>query len=72
MVIGVNPEFRGGGIGSNLLLEFERLAKLDNVKEITLSVKQSNKTAIGVYEKNNWKIYSSDKTSYSMKKELEY
>ena len=72
VVIGVNPDFRGGGIGTKLLSEFERLAILDNVAEITLSVKRTNKNAIAVYKKNNWKIYSSDSNSYSMKKELKF
>jgi ribosomal protein S18 acetylase RimI-like enzyme len=72
VVIGVNPDFRGGGIGTKLLLEFERLASLDKVCEITLSVKRTNKNAIAVYKKNNWKIYSSDSNSYSMKKELKF
>ena len=70
VVIGVNPNFRGNGIGTKLLLEFERLAHIDNVFEITLSVKNSNKSAISFYEKNNWKIYSSDSLSHSMKKVL--
>jgi ribosomal protein S18 acetylase RimI-like enzyme len=72
VVIGVNPEFRGRGIGTKLLLAFERLAYQDKVCEITLSVKHTNKNAIAVYEKNNWKIYFIDNNSYSMKKELKY
>lgn len=70
VVIGVDPKYRGGGIGTKLLAEFERLANTDSVMEITLSVRRTNKNAIAVYEKNNWKIYSKDSNSYSMKKEL--
>jgi ribosomal protein S18 acetylase RimI-like enzyme len=72
VVIGVNPDFGGLGIGTKLLLEFEHMARLDQVNEITLSVKRTNKNAITVYEKNNWKIYSSDNTSLSMKKDLKF
>ena len=70
VVIGVDPRYSGEGIGTKLLAEFERLANLDSVKEITLSVRRTNKNAIAAYEKNNWKIYSKDSNSYSMKKEL--
>jgi ribosomal protein S18 acetylase RimI-like enzyme len=70
MVIGVNPMFQCRGVGSMLLQYFEKLAKLDGVQLITLSVKSANCQAIKAYLNNGWIVGSYNKDSSSMYKEL--
>lgn len=70
VVIGVDSKFHGKGIGSVLLMEFERLAKLDKVQKISLSVKSTNIQAIKAYEKNGWIKRSQNDDSLNMYKEL--
>ncbi len=70
VVIGVNPKFRGKGLGSNLLQEFERLARIDGVQKISLTVKSNNKKAIKVYENNGWISGSQNEDSLNMYKKL--
>jgi GNAT superfamily N-acetyltransferase len=70
VVIGVDSKFQGKGIGSVLLMEFERLAKIDKVHKIYLSVKSKNIQAIKVYEKNGWIKGSRNEDSLTMYKEL--
>jgi ribosomal protein S18 acetylase RimI-like enzyme len=70
VVIGVIPSHQGKGIGSELLQEFERLAKANNIRRIYLSVKKENKKAIKSYEKNDWQVSFCDKKSLSMFKNI--
>jgi ribosomal protein S18 acetylase RimI-like enzyme len=70
VVIGVDPAFQGKGIGSLLLQEFEKLAKEDGVTKINLSVKKENSKAIKSYERNGWKILSSNLDSLTMYKNI--
>ena len=70
VVIGVDPAFQGKGAGSLMLQEFERLATLDAVKKLTLSVKPSNGKAIKSYEQNGWKKGSTSEESLNMYKLL--
>jgi GNAT superfamily N-acetyltransferase len=70
VVIGVDPKYHGKGVGSLLLQEFERLAKLDGVQKITLSVKPENLKAIKSYTKNGWLPADKNVDSLSMYKEI--
>lgn len=48
--IAVHPDFRGQGMGRRLLEELEREAVRQEIADITLEVRESNKAAIGLYE----------------------
>lgn len=48
--IAVYPEFRGLGIGKELLLFAENRAKENNLKKLTLDVEKENKNAIEIYK----------------------
>lgn len=48
--IAVYPEFRGLGIGKELLLFAEKRAKENNLKKLTLDVEKENKNAIEIYK----------------------
>jgi len=68
----VPEEYRKKGIGSKLLLELEK----ENIKNITLEVRESNKEAINFYKKNGYKIeavrknYYGNEDGYLMMKEI--
>jgi len=68
----VQDEYRKYGIGSKLLKEIEK----NNVKNITLEVRESNISAIEFYKKNGFKIeairknYYGNENGYLMLKEL--
>jgi ribosomal protein S18 acetylase RimI-like enzyme len=70
VVIGVHPKFQGKGIGSIMLQEFERLARLDKVDKITLSVKSTNTNAINSYKANGWKVNNTNIDSLNLNKIL--
>lgn len=53
----VDNSFRGKGIGSNILLEFEKRLKLKGVSEIILFTSRNNLTE-GFYNKMNYKSYN--------------
>lgn len=54
VVIGVNANSQNQGIGGILLREFEERAKKENIKILTLSVKDNNLQAINAYKKSGW------------------
>lgn len=68
----VSNEFKEKGIGTKLLKMLEK----ENVKNITLEVRESNKVAINFYTKNGYKIetirkdYYGNENGYLMLKEL--
>ena len=68
----VHEECRKQGIGSKLLNELEK----NNIKNITLEVRESNITAIEFYQKNGYRIeavrknYYGTENGYLMLKEL--
>lgn len=68
----VLDKYKKLGIGTKLLKEIEKL----NIKNITLEVKESNKTAINFYKKNGFKVvamrekYYGNENGYLMIKEL--
>jgi len=70
VVIGVSPDYQGKGVGSLLLQEFERLAKLDVVHKMILSVKSGNLKAINSYTKNGWQTGTKSQDSLNMHKEI--
>ncbi len=70
VVIGVDPQYHGKGIGTKLLQEFERLAKIDRVQKIMLTVKSNNAKAIKSYTSNGWETGVINEDSLNMFKEL--
>ncbi len=56
IVIGVDPGRQGEGIGSQLLIEFERQSFLRGYRHMMLTVKSDNKTAISAYSRNGWTV----------------
>jgi GNAT superfamily N-acetyltransferase len=70
VVIGLSPEYQGKGVGGILLNEFEKLAMIDGVLKVSLSVKSNNQQAIKSYSKNGWLIENIEKDSLNMYKEL--
>lgn len=54
--IAVLPEYRGRGIGSELLRYLIDLVKIKRIPAIILEVKKSNSVAINVYRKFGFKI----------------
>ncbi len=70
VVIGVDPEFQGQGIGQKLLLEFERRTKEMDIHLMKLTVKADNGKAIGAYKKSGWEIFSNDGKSVGMQKRI--
>ncbi|MDO9373839.1 MAG: GNAT family N-acetyltransferase [Ferruginibacter sp.] len=70
VVIGVDPQVQGKGAGSMMLQEFERLAKSDAAKKLTLSVKPDNQKAIKAYEQNGWIAGAISEESLNMNKLL--
>lgn len=70
VVIGVNPEFQGKGIGSLLQQEFEVKAKLMGAKRLQLSVRKNNSQAVKSYQRNGYTIQKEEGPSYVMVKEL--
>jgi ribosomal protein S18 acetylase RimI-like enzyme len=70
VVIGVDPNYQGKGIGSALLQEFERLARIDKVNRISLSVKSTNLKAVKSYISNGWLINKTTIDSLNLMKNL--
>ena len=68
----VNDEYKKLGIGSKLLKYIEK----DDIKNITLEVRESNEVAINFYKKNGYEIvatrknYYKDENGYLMIKKL--
>ena len=58
MTIDVVPVHRRKGIGQKLMLEIEALFKQKGVRECRLEVRESNLTAISLYEKLGYKKIS--------------
>ena len=63
--IGVDPRFRRNKIGNALLEEFVDFCASENMKKIYLEVRESNKTAIQFYLKNNFVVLSKRKNFYT-------
>jgi ribosomal protein S18 acetylase RimI-like enzyme len=52
--IEVNPNYRSLGIGQSFMKEAERIAKSKNHQYLELSVWETNKSAIRLYERNDF------------------
>lgn len=59
--IAVDENYKNKGIGSQLLKKIEN----NNIKNITLEVRQSNEVAINFYKKNGYKIVTIRKNYYN-------
>lgn len=70
VVIGLDPDFQGKGLGSILLQEFEKLARERGVHHVQLSVISTNLQAIKSYQKNGWIISAKGEKSLQLKKVL--
>lgn len=70
VVIATDPDCRNMGVGGRLLEEFERMAKLDAVETISLSVRKNNPDAIAFYIKRGWSRVISTGDSLIMHKTI--
>jgi len=68
--IAVDPEYQGKGISTRLNDLFLEKARELGMKEVTLSVRASNKRAIAFYEKMGWKEFSKKGSSITYLKNL--
>lgn len=72
VVIGVDPQYQGQGLGSVLLKEFERVAmEVYGIGHLQLSVLADNQQAIRAYERNGWVREREQGRSLSMRKVVE-
>ena len=67
--VAVHPEFRHQGIGDQLVSELLSLCEKENIDLVTLEVRKSNKTAIGLYEKHGFVAEGIRKAYYQDNKE---
>ena len=63
--IGVDSKFKRRKIGSKLLINLHNTCIFNNLKEIQLEVRESNKTAIEFYTKLGYKFRFTRKNFYS-------
>ncbi len=70
VVIGVIPGYRKKGIFRMLMNEFEKEAQNRNIKEMNLSVKKNNLSAINAYQNAGWFIGKENKLSLEMYKNI--
>jgi len=71
VVIGVHPKYRGTGIFTELMHEFERRAQQHGLTKLVLSVKKSNARAIQAYTKQGWFVINEHATTLEMSKYLQ-
>ncbi len=60
----VHINYRKKGIGQNLLNEAIKYMQINGIKNVSLEVKVSNKEAINLYKKNDFKITTTRKNYY--------
>jgi len=77
MSLAIHPQFRGKGVGKLLLNSIENVFRALGIKRIILEVATTNRTAISLYRKFNYKIhgiigkyYPDGSDAYIMSKEL--
>jgi ribosomal protein S18 acetylase RimI-like enzyme len=70
IVIGVNPDHQGKGIGSKLIAHFEKISKDRGVNNVYLTAKSSNLQAINAYKRNGWAIANAGQSGTLMIKHL--
>ena len=63
--MGVKENRRGNGYGKDLLLILVKHALKKGIKEMTLEVRESNYSAINLYESVGFKIYGKRKNYYA-------
>lgn len=63
--IGVRADLRTNGIGTALFTELRRKCLENNVFQVILNVRVSNKTAIKFYEKHHFTVVSVEKSIYT-------
>lgn len=67
MDLGVSGDYRGKGLGQQLLSHFILQCKLRNCDEIWLEVRESNQTAVQLYSKNDFSFIEIRKDYYPTK-----
>ena len=71
VVIGVHPNYRGTGIFTLLMNEFEKRAQQRGLDKLVLSVKKDNARAIHAYTRQGWFIHMEHPTTLEMSKYLQ-
>ncbi len=67
--IGVAPEYRGQGLGAVLIQDLKRIARVENVRVLTLQVRVSNQVAQRLYRKFGFQVAGVRKGYYSDNRE---
>jgi len=77
LMLSVSKQYQRKKIGSMILSEFLKLAKVGGIKTLELEVRVDNKKAIKFYEKHGFKIinkildfYQNGESAYTMKKQI--
>jgi ribosomal-protein-alanine N-acetyltransferase len=63
--LGIDPEWRGKGAGRAILMDFLRIAGLENITVVTLEVRASNVIAQKLYERAGFKAAGIRRHYYS-------
>ena len=63
------PEYRNQGVATALLKRLDGLARLENLSFISLEVRESNQTAISLYERFGYKTEGVRKSFYDAPRE---
>ncbi len=79
LMVAVEEGFRGRGIGTSLMREFERRARESGARRITLEVRTSNEGAIRLYRRLGYRVvgtlmsyYADGSDAFLMEKVLEH
>lgn len=70
-IIGTLKDFRGKGITVDLLYDFEKKARQENMNEIVITTHVTNEAAISLYKKCKYQIVKIDNETVYMNKKLE-
>jgi ribosomal-protein-alanine N-acetyltransferase len=71
MDIGVEPKCQGQGIGQSLLLHLIEQCQLKKISHLWLEVRESNKSAIQLYDKHGFEQVDRRRNYYPTKKGTE-
>jgi ribosomal protein S18 acetylase RimI-like enzyme len=70
LAIAVAPDYRGRGLGSQMLVELFRLARCSGFGAMSLGVSKENRRAIALYRRHGFVAVAEDKRGLLMRAEL--
>lgn len=62
--VAITKEYRGRGLGRELLTEMFKMANIDNIFEFTLEVRETNLAAMNLYKRLGFKVEGVRKNFY--------